>query len=116
MPSRYVQSIYKQYTIFLKDPKAQQAAAAEDMMEELEDGGGLGGAMPPPNNSSSKSEDINSIRERQLAAMKANIERGPIEEFSSTAPDPKKINIREAQLAQIRANIMAGRTENIEDD
>ena len=37
MPVRYVQSIYKQYTLFLKDSKAQEGAAAEDMIEELED-------------------------------------------------------------------------------
>ena len=71
MPNRYIQSIYKQYTLFLKDQKAQESAAAEDMIEELEDGGGT--IMGPTNNGSNSNV---SPREEQIAAIHRNIQMG----------------------------------------
>ena len=115
MPSRYVQSIYKQYTIFLKDQAAQKAAAAEDMIEELEDGGGISGIShnnaknPPPN-----SGDMVSIREQQLAAIRANLAKAEQQESGLGEPepeDPRIAAIRQAQLAKLQANIMSGETE-----
>ena len=63
MPVRYVQSIYKQYTLFLKDSKAQEGAAAEDMIEELEDSAMYSGnsqmedESPTPSNKQMSADD-----------------------------------------------------------
>ena len=116
MPVRYTQSIYKQYTIFLKDQDAQKAAAAEDMVEELEDGGGFGGGISYNNakkSSSNSNQNMISIREQQLAAIKANLAKGETQQNAEGRPadDPQTNAIRQAQLAKLKANIMAGRED-----
>jgi hypothetical protein len=79
MPNRYIQSIYKQYTLFLKDQKAQESMAAEDMMEELEDGG-----MPMMGSANGNEKPNMTSREEQLAAIYKNIKMG--EENPPDAP------------------------------
>lgn len=37
LPSSYIHTIYKQYTIMLKDPKLQEAQAGEEVMDEMQD-------------------------------------------------------------------------------
>ncbi|MBR6289306.1 MAG: hypothetical protein IKR19_08225 [Acholeplasmatales bacterium] len=115
LPVRYTQSIYKQYTIFLKDQEAQKAAAAEDMMEELEDGGMSGGisynnAKHPPK---TNSNNMVSIREEQLAAIRRNLAQAEnqVDDFKP-AEDPQTTAIREAQLAKLQADIMGGNNES----
>jgi hypothetical protein len=110
LPVRYTQSIYKQYTIFLKDQEAQKAVAAEDMMEELEDGGMSGishnNAKHPP----TSNDNMVSIREQQLAAIRRNIAKAEEQQGEDFKPadDPQTKAIREAQLAKLQADIMGG--------
>ena len=115
LPVRYVQSIYKQYTIFLKDQEAQRAAAAEDMMDELEDGGMSGGishnnAKHPP----TSNDNMVSIREQQLAAIRKNLAKAEEQsgEDFKPAEDPQTKAIREAQLAKLQADIMGETNES----
>lgn len=77
MPARYIQSIYKQYTLFIKDQQAQQSAAAEDMIEELEDGGGMMGA--PSAKKQNPNQPQLTPREEQLRAIHQNIQNGMID-------------------------------------
>lgn len=70
MPVRYIQTIYKQYTIFLKDKQAQENAAAEDVLEELEDGAMMGGGSRPQAsiNTNEETKDEKSMKQMQLEA------------------------------------------------
>ena len=72
MPARYVQAIYKQYSLFLKDQKAQEAAAAEDVIEELEDGAMAG----TPRTRSTRQPKSNLTARQKLMQMQQNIAEG----------------------------------------
>lgn len=89
LPNRYIQRIYKNYTLYLKDSKAQQSDAVEEMVEELEGSGGSGGntAEAPTkattntanNNLDIRSQQIKSIREMYSTMDNINVEG--IEEY-----------------------------------
>lgn len=85
MPSRYIHTIYKQYTIFLKDQDAQKSAAAEDMMEELEDGGG---SMGTPKTNKAEANKL-TAREEQIRQIQENIQKG-LENPPPEAPEQLK--------------------------
>lgn len=86
MPSRYIHTIYKQYTIFLKDQDAQKAAAAEDMMEEIEDGGG---SMAGVKTNNAGSNNKLTAREEQIKQIQDNIKKG-LENPPPEAPEQLK--------------------------
>ena len=71
LPARYIQSIYKQYTLFIKDQAAQQAAAAEDMIEEMEDGSYISSGRSSKN---IKNQTNLTPREEQILAIQKTIE------------------------------------------